>query len=339
LVPCLVVALCLSLAPAAQAQRVSFSRSSPGVVAAFKGVVATPSKSTVRILCDAKESALGTVVSADGYVVTKASELHGRVVCQLEDGRELEARTVGVHKRYDLALLKVKATGLKPIQWRDSKAAAVGNWVASPGPGAEPVGIGVVSVATRKPRPGDLPPMRSATNSGYLGVGLGGDESGTKIAEVVPRSAAAKAGLKAGDVVVAVMGKKVVGPERMVNLIQRYKPGDVITITVKRGDEHLELKAKLEKRPAEMNRGEIQNRLGSRLSNRRGGFPTVLQHDTVIRPEDCGGPLVDLDGKAIGVNIARAGRTESYAIPAEVVLDLLGELKSSKLAVKKEEDD
>ena len=64
-------------------------------------------------------------------------------------------------------------------------------------------------------------------------------------------------------------------------------------------------------------RSEFQNNLGGRLSVRRFGFPVALQHDTVLRPDDCGGPVVDLDGRVIGFNIARAGRTESYAIPTE----------------------
>jgi serine protease Do len=338
LVPCLAVALCLSLAAAARAQRAELKGGAP-VLAAFRDVVAKPSQSTVRIVCDAKEVALGTVVAADGYVVTKASELKGRTVCKFKDGRELEARVVGVDKKHDLAVLQVKAKGLTPVEWRDSKEAAVGNWVASAGTGAEPVAVGVVSVATRRPRPGQLPPARPAANSGFLGVALDNDESAARIARVEPRSPAAKAGLKVDDVVLSIAGKKVLGPERLVNLIQRYKAGDEITIKVKRGDEELELKAKLDKRPAALSRGDFQNAMGSKLSNRRGGFPVVLQHDTVIRPEDCGGPLVDLDGKAVGVNIARAGRTESYAIPSEVVRGLFAEVKAGKLVVNKEDED
>jgi serine protease Do len=41
---------------------------------------------------------------------------------------------------------------------------------------------------------------------------------------------------------------------------------------------------------------------------------------------------VDLEGRVIGINIARAGRTESYAIPADIVTSLLEPLKSGKLA-------
>ncbi|NOZ38750.1 MAG: serine protease, partial [Planctomycetes bacterium] len=67
--------------------------------------------------------------------------------------------------------------------------------------------------------------------------------------------------------------------------------------------------------------------LGSSLSQRRFGFPSAFQHDTVIKPSDCGGPVVDLDGKVVGFNLARAGRTETYAIPADVVAGLIEEMK------------
>ena len=59
-----------------------------------------------------------------------------------------------------------------------------------------------------------------------------------------------------------------------------------------------------------------------------------MQHDSVLRPRDCGGPIVDLDGKALGINVARAGRTESYAVPSEAILPLLADLRSGKLAPK-----
>jgi serine protease Do len=51
----------------------------------------------------------------------------------------------------------------------------------------------------------------------------------------------------------------------------------------------------------------------------------------VLAPSDCGGPLVDLSGKAIGLNIARAGRVESFALPAALVKKALPDLMSGKL--------
>ena len=76
--------------------------------------------------------------------------------------------------------------------------------------------------------------------------------------------------------------------------------------------------------------------MGTKLSNRRGGFPAILQHDSGLRPDACGGPLVDIDGKAVGINIARAGRTETYAIPSDDIGMLLPRSKKGDFAVKEE---
>ena len=73
----------------------------------------------------------------------------------------------------------------------------------------------------------------------------------------------------------------------------------------------------------------------AKLSTRRGGFPVILQHDSGVAPENCGGPLVDLDGKVVGINIARAGRTESYALPAEAVKGLIEGLKTNRASATK----
>ncbi|MEX2027294.1 MAG: S1C family serine protease, partial [Pirellulaceae bacterium] len=57
----------------------------------------------------------------------------------------------------------------------------------------------------------------------------------------------------------------------------------------------------------------------------------AIQHDTVLKPSECGGPIVDLSGKVVGINIARGGRVESYALPATLVRSLLPDLMSGKL--------
>ena len=61
------------------------------------------------------------------------------------------------------------------------------------------------------------------------------------------------------------------------------------------------------------------NRMGTEISKKRTGFPKITQTDLPILPQHCGGPVVDLDGKVIGINIARAGRIKTYMIPAEEV--------------------
>src|SRR5262249_51369806 len=150
-----------------------------------------------------------------------------------------------------------------------------------------------------------------AAGGAYLGVVPEAADMGVKITSVERNTPAAKAGLKVDDMILAVAGKTVADVESFRQMLLDRKPGDEVALRVKRGDEELDLKATLGKRPA--NRADIQNNMGSKLSERRIGFPHILQHDSVVKPEDCGGPLVDLDGKVIGINISRAGRTESYA--------------------------
>jgi serine protease Do len=77
-------------------------------------------------------------------------------------------------------------------------------------------------------------------------------------------------------------------------------------------------------------RARIQNNMGGTLSVRAFGFDLAIQHDSVLRPEECGGPLVNLDGNVIGINISRAGRVESYALPSDLLQRLIPELKSGK---------
>jgi serine protease Do len=152
-----------------------------------------------------------------------------------------------------------------------------------------------------------------------------------KIADITPGSGAAKAGLRIDDIILAINGTEVRDSESLLAILGKTKPGDKVKLKVRRGDEELEPEATLGKRPA-MTRDDFQNSLGSELSTRRSGFPRVVQHDSVLRPIDCGGPLVDLDGRVIGINLARAGRTESFAVPAETVQPLLKELMSGRLA-------
>jgi serine protease Do len=324
------------LAPApAQAQSFSdFLRTNPKFVQNFRDVVAGPGHSTVRVKNDGKDVALGVIVDKDGLILTKAFDLTGTVVVTLGDGRELEAQIVGMHKVHDLALLKIDAGDLPAIQFKPSKKLPVGSWVASVGTGVDPASIGVVSVPTRDVAFKGLPLASSElAKVGYLGVAVEtADGAGVRVLEVVKNTAAAKAGLHVDDVILRVADVKIGDPEQFQTELVKHKPGESVNLRVRRGDDELLIDATLQQRPAGDNRGEFQNLMGSDLSPRRSGYPTILTHDSVVKPADCGGPLVDLDGNVIGINISRAGRTESWAIPSEVIEAVLPELRSGRLA-------
>src|SRR5262249_30654245 len=159
-----------------------------------------------------------------------------------------------------------------------------------------------------------------------LGVSLSPVDEGAKIEQVLPNSGASRAGLKASDIIVNISGKITKDADGVRKALAGCKPGDEVSLRVRRGTKEFDLTAKLGERPK--TRGEMQNSMGSKLSKRTDGFAVILQHDSVVLPDQCGGPLVDLEGRVIGVNICRAGRTESYAIPSEVVLPLLDEMRT-----------
>jgi len=87
---------------------------------------------------------------------------------------------------------------------------------------------------------------------GFLGVAL--DERtdggvGAVIRDVNIGTPAAAAGLKAGDIVVAVDGATVEGAAGLIAAIRDLEPGDSANITVQRGDERLNVVAELTSRP------------------------------------------------------------------------------------------
>ena len=61
-------------------------------------------------------------------------------------------------------------------------------------------------------------------------------------------------------------------------------------------------------------------------------FPIVFEHSMPLFAHECGGPVVDLSGRAVGVTIARVEQHACLAIPGDVVRRLLPSLQSGKLA-------
>jgi serine protease Do len=292
------------------------------VRSAFRSLVADASQSTVRVVCNGTETVLGTIVSEDGFIVTKYSELKEPVTCRLADGRHFSARVIGEDPSYDLAMLKIEATELKPIQWSDDEnGPAVGQLLATVLDGGElPREIGVVSVPLRKiPRP-----------EGRLGIMFTGADDSPTISSVEFRSAAQRAGLRMGDVVLRAADKSITTRQDLIDLIHQHKPGDTVALVVHRGDKDIDISATLA--TDQGGRSERMNAMGTTPSKRATDFPSVIQHDTALMSSDCGGPLVDLSGKVVGINIARGGRTETYAAPASRVRLLLTDLESGKLA-------
>jgi Do/DeqQ family serine protease len=97
----------------------------------------------------------GMIVSPEGHIVTNWHVINGalEVAVQLNDGRTLTARVAGADPRSDIAVLKVEAEGLTPIDFGDSESVRVGQMVFAVG---NPFGLqetvtqGIISAKGRR---------------------------------------------------------------------------------------------------------------------------------------------------------------------------------------------
>lgn len=308
------------------------SRDSPAVRRASRDVILEARLATVEVFASRKRLALGTIVDPQGYILTKSSQLTENVQCRLSDDRQVAAEIVGRDARTDLAMLKVDAEPLPAIRWSERITLPVGTLVVTPGIGETPLAFGIVSV----------PPRRIQGPEGILGVLLEQDNQGPRIAQILPGSGAAEAGLRIDDIILRVDGTRIASRDRLQDLLHQLRAGDQLQLSLLRDGDLLSVTAQIGARqrfdPA-ARRAQLQNSLGGPLSTRRTRFPLALQHDSFLEPNDCGGPLVDLTGTAVGINIARAGRVSSLALPVEIVQPLIEELKSGKLAPTRSRQD
>jgi serine protease Do len=77
----------------------------------------------------------GIVVSADGYILTNnhVVENADKIIVRFKDGRRFDGEIKGTDPESDLAVIKIKATGLTPAKLGDSDATRVGEFVLAIG--------------------------------------------------------------------------------------------------------------------------------------------------------------------------------------------------------------
>jgi putative serine protease PepD len=73
--------------------------------------------------------------------------------------------------------------------------------------------------------------------------------AGATVGDVASGGPAADAGLRSGDVVTAIDGKSISGSDALVAAVDSHKPGDQVTLSVRRGGDTSSIKVKLGTRP------------------------------------------------------------------------------------------
>ncbi len=269
-----------------------------------------------------KALVLGTIVRANGFILTKHSEIakaKGALHVRLADGRDFPAVEVQRFEDHDLALVKVAADALPAVTLPQSRdPLPLGKLLFSPGnTAAQPMlAMGVVSVADRS----------LMDNGGFLGIAMGDGKDAVDVTEVTIGSPAARAGLQKSDQILSIDGEACHSPQDLKQHIRALKPGTKIAVKYRRGEEEKSADIMLTSRPRYAGSNARTNpmaALGTQVSDQHGGYPVVFQHDQPLSPDKCGSIVTDLHGEIAGINIARAGRVNTYAIPVGIVADLL----------------
>lgn len=295
-------------------------RSTTFVLKTFEQAVGDAWLSTVQVLSPKQQLlSLGLAVDSEGWIITKASQLvPDGLVCRLSDGSRVPATIMHVNHELDIALLKVKHSKISAVAWPDPVNVNVGGWLATTSTEKVPVGIGVVSVGPRK-----IPSTQAV-----LGVSLGslgGNKEGALVADVIQGSGAERAGILEGDIVVSIDGAFISNTDALQRKIKTLRAGQRVSVVVTRNRSSITMSAQLMDLSSNLH-DPTEMEVNGTVSARASGFPRAFQHDTVLAPHQCGGPVVDTHGRVVGINIARAGRVTSYALPLDVVVPAVQEM-------------
>lgn len=306
--------------------------------------VTQAAKSTVTLSYRGIMVSYGTVVKSPitgkNVILTKWSEIahkYKRLLVTTSSGKYHQASLIGIYPEHDLAMLETELK-LTPLNLQLNHSPRLGEFIALAGPQGQVLSLGVISVQERSLRESD---------KAYLGVLMDFDQStplGTPLERVVPESPAAAAGLRQGDIVTAIDQKPIKGALEMRNTLQKLIPGSEVHVSYRRGKSEKNTRVRLGSRPRELDPRRIPQKrmnemqqMGAVPNRVRQDFPNVIQSDLPIQPDEtpenpsdnytneCGGPVVDLNGRTVGIVIARGSRIKTFIIPTSTIQQLLSQ--------------
>jgi S1-C subfamily serine protease len=266
--------------------------------------------------------AYGTVVGDGSQVLTKWSEIEPSadiLYVQTGGGVERKATVTGVFAEEDLALLQVDGDALKPVKF-EAGDLSLGRFITATQPNGKPAGFGVVAVLERNLRETDQAHLGVEVDPNFRGKGV-------RIANVQPEYGAEEAGLQSGDVILAVEGRAISGLQELKNALTNKQPGDTVELLIDSAGKEMTVSVLLSNRPVtgqfSGDRLNQMEAMGGELNSVRDGFSRVIQTDMKIAFNQMGGPVVDLQGRVVGITMARADRTRTYIMGSGALLKIL----------------
>ncbi|MEM9081707.1 MAG: PDZ domain-containing protein [Verrucomicrobiota bacterium] len=301
-----------------------FRRKGDEVREAFEPIREVLQASSAVLYSGSRASGYGVVMTEDGYLLAKASEVEEMEDLLVRVGRKSYERpqVVGVDQNWDVVLLKVDGEGFVPVDLFDEEPLQGTMVFSNSGTSRlrRRAQFGVISAHARE---------IGGAGLAVLGIMMELKDEEVVVTEVPEGGGAAEAGVEVDDVVLELNGEEIAKAEDLVAGLKGQLPGAKVAMLVRRGEEEVELVIELSERgevfEEQLNRNDM---MSGEFSKRRTNFPRVLQHDTPLAQRTVGGPLLDLKGRCVGMNIAFASREASYAIPAAEMRKLLEELRA-----------
>lgn len=288
---------------------------------AFRESIGDTWKSTVQILVRNRQVALGAVVHPDGWIVSKSSEVPDQFDVKLADGTKAVGAVRIRRTDMDLALIKIERDGLLPIELKANREVPIGGWLISTDIRPSALSIGVVGVANRNVRP----------EKPVLGVRLEltpDRTQGAMVASIVDGGGADRAGIEIGDIIQTVDGKSYSKRDDVLDKLRSLQAGQFVELGILRDERPIKITAQMMDLANSLF-DSTEMEVNGHISARATGFQNVIQHDTVLQPHQCGGPIVDVEGNVVGLNIARNGRVASLAFHSRSLEPTIRDMLSS----------
>ena len=222
----LTFALLATVSPLAAQQSLEYTHrtTGPAVTAAFEEQRAVIQTSSAVIYDGRREINYGVVVSPDGHILTKASEIEGieDLSVTVDRTNYPDVKILATDPAWDVALLKVDAEGLVPVEFAETSAVPHGTWVVANGVTSRLRRRALAGVISANSRP--IP----AEGGVALGVVIAAEKDAITVGEVVEDGAAEKAGIEAGDVILSIDGHAVKKVENIAEILAERETGDLV---------------------------------------------------------------------------------------------------------------
>lgn len=258
-----------------------------------------------------------TLISTDGYFLTKSSEIPplSEITLRLSNDQTVKVREVWRDRSRDLLLAQGLDLSVGPVLKMLPEAdIPPATWLCAIHGIEREVRLGVNSAQRRKiPSQGAALGIRMAPESGKPTS----EAHGVRITGIAADSPAATAGLRKNDLLLEIEGQPMRKFDHVREIVSKRQPGDELHVTFRRNGQDSQVNVLLASRTKIIANWDGEDYANGGISLRTDGFPDIIQHDLPLDPTDMGGPLFDLSGNLLAINISRVDRVTTFALPLE----------------------